>query len=322
MLHDADSLAALRLAGAAPPELSALGGESSLALDLGGFSTPDSALDAWLESLACPVIGLGDGPVFCDAKVPDEDQAGALQEAIARHPVAAASFVHLLRITADMPLLPALGVESAVYSTLQAGAEYQAWLAENRAPAVRAHRDAGPAVEIERDGGTVRLRLNRPSTQNAMSVEMRDALVAALRPLADDPQFGRLEIDGRGTCFSTGGELSEFGQVPDPATGHIVRLLSVPGRFLAPLAARATVQLHGACVGSGIEFPAFAGEIVARPDAQFSLPEVGMGLIPGAGGCISIARRIGRQRLAWWGLSGATIDAEQAREWGLADRID
>ncbi|MCS6948431.1 MAG: enoyl-CoA hydratase/isomerase family protein, partial [Steroidobacteraceae bacterium] len=60
---------------------------------------------------------------------------------------------------------------------------------------------------------------------------------------------------------------------------------------------------------------------VARSDARFWLPELAMGLIPGAGGTVSIARRIGRHRLLYWALLGERIDAGQALRWGLIDRI-
>ena len=54
------------------------------------------------------------------------------------------------------------------------------------------------------------------------------------------------------------------------------------------------VVVHGACVGAGVELAAFADRVIARPSTRFRLPEVGMGLIPGAGGAVSIPRRIGR----------------------------
>ena len=87
------------------------------------------------------------------------------------------------------------------------------------------------------------------------------------------------------------------------------------------MAERASVLVHGACVGSGIEFPAFASHLIAREDAWFQLPELQFGLIPGAGGCVSIPRRIGRQRTAWWVLSGARINAQTALDWGLVDGL-
>jgi enoyl-CoA hydratase/carnithine racemase len=61
--------------------------------------------------------------------------------------------------------------------------------------------------------------------------------------------------------------------------------------------------------------------VVVEGDAWFELPEVGMGLVPGAGGTVSLPRRIGRQRTAWLALSGARLDADTALAWGLVDEI-
>jgi len=72
-------------------------------------------------------------------------------------------------------------------------------------------------------------------------------------------------------------------------------------------------------VGAGLELSAFAGHVVARPDTGVRLPEVSMGLIPGAGGTVSIPRRIGRWRTLYLALSGMWLDAATAAEWGLVD---
>jgi enoyl-CoA hydratase/carnithine racemase len=74
-------------------------------------------------------------------------------------------------------------------------------------------------------------------------------------------------------------------------------------------------------VGAGIELPAFARRVVADRGAFFELPEVGMGLVPGAGGTVSLPRRIGPQRTAWLALTGRRLDAETALSWGLVDDL-
>jgi enoyl-CoA hydratase/carnithine racemase len=124
-----------------------------------------------------------------------------------------------------------------------------------------------------------------------------------------------------GPAFCSGGDLDEFGTLPDPATAHAVRSTRNPGRLLARCADRLRAELHGACVGAGIELAAFAGRVTASEDAFFQLPEVAMGLVPGAGGTVSIPRRIGRQRTAYLALSGLSVDAPTARHWGLIDGI-
>lgn len=280
----------------------------------------------WLGRLVCPSIAIGDVDpdvaAACDVAVADPAGAAPVMDAVQANPVAATALVQTLRVIGMLPVASGLTVESMAYATLQAGDEYARWLAANRAEAPFRPADEGPAVDMQRDGETLALVLNRPSNHNAMSVEMRDALDEALGLVVADDSIRSVTIVGRGRCFSVGGDLTEFGRVPDAASGHIVRGLSVPGRLLADCADRAEARLHGACIGSGVEFPAFAGRVVAAANAHFQLPEVGMGLIPGAGGCVSIARRIGRQRTAWLALTGKRIRARRALEWGLVDAID
>src|SRR5262249_28448891 len=121
--------------------------------------------------------------------------------------------------------------------------------------------------------------------------------------------------------FSVGGELDEFGTSPDLATAHAVRTLRSPALLLHRLRDRATAFVQGACIGSGIEIPAAAGRVVAAPDSWFSLPEVSMGLIPGAGGTVTVASRIGRHRTLYWALRHRRLNAATAREWGLVDEV-
>ena len=128
-------------------------------------------------------------------------------------------------------------------------------------------------------------------------------------------------LSGVGTSFCSGGDLDEFGTLPDPATAHAIRTTRSAARLLARCAERVRVEVHGACVGAGIELPAFAARVSAREDAFALLPEVTMGLVPGAGGTVSLPRRIGRQRTAWLGLSAEKLDAETARDWGLFDEL-
>ena len=323
-LTDALALAAAGAEGASP-----FSAQPFLLLDASSSLPPAAAqsLADWLRRRPCPVMALAaasaDNAVLraVDARVEDLAQADALIASIRRSPIAAMTLVQLLRASEQLPLEHALFAESLAYSTLQAGPEFRRWLDAHRAAAPAQHRDAGAAVLMERDGDTLTLELNRASNRNGMTVEMRDALIEALQLVLADDSIGRVRLSGRGKCFSTGGDLTEFGSAPDPATAHVVRSLALPGGLLAHCAARVDVRVHGACVGSGIEFPAFAGRVVAAPDAWFQLPELQFGLIPGAGGTVSIARRIGRQRAAWLMLSGRRINAQQARDWGLVDDV-
>ena len=174
---------------------------------------------------------------------------------------------------------------------------------------------------MERAGHQLCLTLDRPAVHNAFDARTRDCLVEAFTLAAVDPSIARVELRGEGVHFCAGGDLSEFGTAPDPVVGHLVRTTRSAARAIAECADRTSAFLHGACIGAGIELPAFAARVVAAPDTTISLPEVGMGLVPGAGGTASLPRRIGRQRTAWLALSGARIGAETALDWGLVDEI-
>ena len=232
-------------------------------------------------------------------------------------PIATAVLARVLRIATQLPFEDALEVESFAYSALLGGAEFGRW----RATQIPGEASVEGTVRYERDEDVVTLTLASPRTGNAMTAAMRDALYEALANVLDDPSAPRVVLKAEGRCFSTGGHLPEFGTATDLAQAHAIRTLRSSARLLHRLGGRAEVRLHGACIGSGIEVPAAAARRVGTPDTYVQLPELRMGLIPGAGGTVSVARAIGRQRLLWLALGAFRLGAEQARDWGLLDEI-
>lgn len=220
------------------------------------------------------------------------------------------------------PTLAGVITESLAYSTLQAGPEFARWLDE-RGPA-RVPVIADPVV-AQRDGDTLHIGFNRPQRHNAFSTDARAALLEALAVAQLDPSVTGIVLSGNGPSFCSGGDLAEFGTFADPASAHLARTRHSPALVLSALTARlgeaCRAQVHGRVMGSGLEMAAFCGWIEAQGDSVFGLPELGLGLIPGAGGTVSVTRRIGRWRTAYLVLSGRTIDADTALAWGLVDAI-
>ncbi len=210
--------------------------------------------------------------------------------------------------------------ESLAYSTLQAGPEFAHWL-DGRGPARMP--DIAEPVQAERDGNTLRIRFNRPQRHNAFSTDARAALLEALAVAQLDPSVTGIVLSGNGPSFCSGGDLAEFGSFADPASAHLARTRHSPALVLDALTARlgraCRAEVHGRVLGSGLEMAAFCGWIAARDDSLFGLPELGLGLIPGAGGTVSVTRRIGRWRTAYLVLSGHNIDVRTALAWGLVD---
>jgi enoyl-CoA hydratase/carnithine racemase len=245
-------------------------------------------------------------------------EAAEIATRVAERPRAALTLTWLLRAGRCLEAGDALVSESAAYSMLLGSAEFTSWLAL-RGPA----RAAGPTdrVRVRRDGDELTISLARPARRNAVDARMRDALAEALA-LAEIDQSLQVVLTGDGPSFSAGGDLDEFGTAADPATAHLVRVTASPAAILHRIRDRVTARVHGVCVGAGIELPAFAGRLIAGPDTEFGLPEIAMGLIPGAGGTVSIPRRIGRARTLWFATSGRRLDAQTALDWGLIDAID
>lgn len=331
-------------------DYSSLGREPFLVADLRSINSINSkdaaALQAGLRRLSCPSIAVASSGAASALTAPFDvvlsEEANApelnvdldrLSERIARTPQAAMAFVQLLRMSEALPVHDALLAESLVYSTLQAGAEFAAWMSGYRA-AGRARSSSAKsgteAVLSQRSEATLRLTLNRPERHNAFSVTIRDELAAGLELALADATLTHLILDGAGPSFCSGGDLAEFGSSPDPATAHVVRSVRNVARLLADCQQRLVqrdpgggveVIVHGDCFGAGVELPAFASQVTAAAGTTFTLPELAMGLVPGAGGTVGLPRRIGRQRTALLGLSGSTLPLDTALLWGLVDRV-
>lgn len=221
----------------------------------------------------------------------------------------------LRSVDVQAPTFGGVITESLAYSTLQSGGEFARWLAE-RGPA-GAPQLPDP-VQARREGNTLHVRFNRPQRHNAFSTDARAALLEALEVARLDPSVDEVVLGGNGRSFCSGGDLAEFGSFADPSSAHVARTRHSPALVLDEitrrLGPRCRAEVHGQVLGSGLEMACFCGWVSCHRDAT-------LGLIPGAGGTVSITRRIGRWRTAYLILSGHTIDAATALAWGLVDEV-
>ena len=135
---------------------------------------------------------------------------------------------------------------------------------------------------MTRRGDTLEVVINRPGRHNAFDRRVRDGLAGALDVAIADPSVRRVDLRSAGPSFCSGGDLAEFGGTADVGTAHLIRLDRSVAARVYRCRERVVAHLHGACISAGVEIPSFANRVLAREDARFCLPELSMGLIPGA----------------------------------------
>jgi enoyl-CoA hydratase/carnithine racemase len=178
-------------------------------------------------------------------------------------------------------------------------------------------------VRVERDGPVAVVTVDSPPV-NAIGDAVLDGLAAAAAAVGADDGIRAVVLTGAGEkAFLAGADLNELqsildGSVPsEEYTARVRAVLEAWERLPQPVVA--AVQASG--VGGGLEVALVCDLIVADPRARFGLPEVRLGLMPGAGGTQRLLRRVPLGAARELLLLGGTIDAETALRLGLADRV-
>jgi len=177
-------------------------------------------------------------------------------------------------------------------------------------------------IIYQKQNGIAYVTLNRPQALNAYNLQMRDELYQVLGAIRDDPEVRVAIFQGAGErAFCAGADLTEFLTAPSPVIARQVRWeRDIWGLFLSitkPLIA----ALHGYVLGSGMEIALCCDIRLASEDTQFGLPEVGLGIIPAAGGSQTLPRVIGRAKALEILLTGRWIKAEEARRLKLVNEV-
>ena len=171
-------------------------------------------------------------------------------------------------------------------------------------------------------GEVVLLTLDRPDVRNAIDDVLLDALLAAVRAVAEDQSARALVLTGAGTeAFSAGMDLRERagfsdGQMADQH-GRIVALMT--GLTELPVPAIAAVE--GFCLAGGFELALACDLIVAARDSQFGLPETRVGIFPGGGAARLLTWAAGASRARDLILTGRRLSGQEAEAWGLIARL-
>jgi 3-hydroxyacyl-CoA dehydrogenase len=167
-------------------------------------------------------------------------------------------------------------------------------------------------ADLMLEGDIAVLTINSPPV-NALSAAVRDGLRDGMRQAAENPAAKAIVLICAGRTFIAGADISEFGKPPKGAT--LPELQGAIEDSPKPVIA----AIHGTALGGGLEVALFCHYRVAVPSAKLGLPEIKLGLIPGAGGTQRLPRLIGPEAALEVILSGNPFGASQAAAWGVVD---
>ncbi len=170
---------------------------------------------------------------------------------------------------------------------------------------------------------TLLVTLNRPQSGNALNTQMGHDLLALFDGINADPtKFRCVVLTGAGSrIFCAGGDLKERNGMTDAQwqTQHLLFERAI--RAMIGCTVPMIAAVNGAAFAGGMEMALCADFIYAATTARFALTEVTLGIMPGAGGTQTLPRAVGPRRAKEILLTGKPFTAEQAREWGMVNRL-
>jgi len=167
--------------------------------------------------------------------------------------------------------------------------------------------------------GVVLIELNRPEKRNALNNATLQDIAVCLQDLETDAAVKAVVITGNTQCFAAGADLNELAQLDVVSIQHDQRplLWKRIDEFSKPL----IMAVNGYALGAGFELALHGDMILTGDNAQFALPEIGLGMLPGAGGTQRLARLVGQQLTMRWAMTGEMISAQTALQHGISSQI-
>ena len=167
--------------------------------------------------------------------------------------------------------------------------------------------------------GVVLIELNRPEKRNSLNNATLKELADHLQQLDADSSVKAVVITGNPQCFAAGADLNELAQLDVVSIQQDQRPLLWKGidEFSKPL----IMAVNGYALGAGFELALHGDMIITGENAQFALPEIGLGMLPGAGGTQRLARLVGQQLAMRWAMTGEMVSATTALQHGISSQV-
>ncbi len=175
-------------------------------------------------------------------------------------------------------------------------------------------------VIVALSDAAARITLNRPEKRNALSLELMEELVAALREVSARDSVRAIVIEGAGPAFSAGHDLSEMIDRDEAFFSHLFEVCTALMETIQDLPQPVIAKVHGIATAAGCQLVAACDLAVAAEGARFGTPGVKIGLFCSTP-MVPVSRAIGRKRAMQMLLTGETIDAATALDWGLVNRV-
>jgi enoyl-CoA hydratase/carnithine racemase len=169
-------------------------------------------------------------------------------------------------------------------------------------------------------GPAARITLNRPEKRNALSLELMQELIAALRDVAADETTRAVVIEGAGTVFSAGHDLSEMIGRDESFLDELFTTCTTIMEAIHDLPQPVIAKVHGIATAAGCQLVAACDLAVAAHTARFATPGVKIGLFCSTP-MVPVTRAVGRKRAMQMLLTGEPIDAPTALQWGLVNQV-
>lgn len=177
-------------------------------------------------------------------------------------------------------------------------------------------------VLVEKDNGVTTVTMNRPEALNALSTELRQAIVRTFRELKDDPDTEVVILTGAGRAFTAGLDLKELGgeTADGHAAGQAVNDTDL-GEALHGFGKPIIGAINGFAITGGFELALMCDILVCAQGARFADTHARVGVVPGWGLSQRLPRLIGLPRAKELSLTGNFLTAERAYEWGMVNRV-
>ena len=176
-----------------------------------------------------------------------------------------------------------------------------------------------PVIKVDVENEVALVTLNRPTAMNALSRELRTAIADTFEKLESDPAVSVVILTGAGKAFCAGLDLKELGQGRDTVQGTVETKDPVTSiaRFSGPIIG----AINGVAITGGFELALACDVLICSSEARFADTHGRVGILPGWGLSQRLSRTIGIYRAKELSLTGNFLTAQQAADWGLANRV-